>query len=666
MMGLHCRTIACRLCAALLSLNLFAASAHAEFIWGINGHPLNAYSGVSPQQQLDYVKDLGLNSYRVNISEVSQIEALREVVELAKTRSITILPVITPSFDLSQGVASDLEKQSYDLAYAIITAFKGEIAVWELGNEMENFAIIKPCERRDDGAIYNCSFGPAGGKSALDYYGPRWEKVSAVLKGLSNGSRAADPKIRRAIGTAGWGHTGAFERIEKDGIGWEISVWHQYGLDPEWAFQVLAGYKRPIWVTEFNHPLGSQKSDKAQSVGLTGLVARLRQLRRAYNVEAAFIYQLMDESYFAPDYEAHMGLVQLVKDETGHWTPGPLKPAYDAVKEAIAQDVTRGVGPVASVVAEQAAALEKTPEIVHVARNCKLEEPGEGKEFDASSVIAYSYCLTLGRDPDGLGMRSWIERLRDRTTVGTILVELMHSDEFSQTHDLATASNAEYIAFLNRLLLDKTLTAAQRNQELEVFEKTPLSRADYQRQLIASADFRSRHALLFRPLPAFVELPPVRPEVRKSCSAHLTKETDVKRQAQINYCYCLILGRNADPIGLQGWLESFSKGLTISAFLQSLLQSAEFDGKYSTARLSNGDYVTLMYRLLLERDPSGDERASYLKPLDTGRTSRADVSKSFITSDEFRSKQKDLFASESNSAAQSGGKGAETANDRTP
>lgn len=665
-MGQHCTTFIFRLCAALLSLSIPSTFARAEFVWGINGHPLNAYSGVSAEQQLDYVKDLGLDSYRVNISETGQIAALREIVELAKAKDITILPVITPPYDLAQEAAADLEKKSYDLAYTIITAFKGEIAVWELGNEMENFAIIKPCERRDDGAIYNCSFGPAGGKSPLDYYGPRWEKVSAVLKGLSNGSRAADPKIRRAIGTAGWGHTGAFERIEKDGIGWEISVWHQYGLDPEWAFQILAGYKRPIWVTEFNHPLGSQKGDKAQSVGLAGLVARLRQLRRAYNVEAAFIYQLMDESYFAPDYEAHMGLVQLIKDETGHWKSGGPKPAYDAVKQAIAQDVTRGVGPAASLPVERAAVPETAVDTTPVTRNCKLEEPAAGKELDASYVIAYAYCLTLGRDPDGLGMRSWIERLRDRTTVGTILVELMHSDEFSQTHDLATASNVEYISFLNRLLLDKTLSAAQRAQELEAFERTPLSRADYQRQLIASAEFKSRHALLFRPLPAFAELPPVRPEVRKACSAHLTKEAEIKRPAQIGYSYCLILGRNADPIGLQGWLESFSKGLTVSAFLQSLVQSAEFEGKYSTTRLSNGDYVTLLYRLLLERDPSGDERASYLKPLDTGRISRADVSKSFLTSDEFRGKQKDLFAAERNSAAQSEGKSAETANDRTP
>lgn len=663
MMRQHVKVFLSSLCAAYIFV---ASAAKAEFIWGINGHPLNAYSGVSAEEQLDYVKDLGLTSYRVNISETGQIDELRRVVDLAKERGLTILPVITPPFDLSAETPADLEKKSYDLAMTIVSAFKDEIAVWELGNEMENFAIIKPCERRDDGAIYNCGFGPAGGKSPLDYYGPRWQKVSAVLKGLSNGSRAADPKIRRAIGTAGWGHTGAFERIEKDGIGWEISVWHQYGLDPEWAFQILAGYKRPIWVTEFNHPLGSQKSDKVQSAGLASLVARLRQLRRSYNVEAAFIYQLMDESYFAPDFEANMGLVHLVRDKAGQWKSGGPKPAYHAAKDAIAQDVTRGVLSAANPAPDVTPPPQEPSAQTPINRNCTLKDLDAGAEPNASHVISYAYCLTLGREPDGHGMRSWLQRLRDRTTVATILVELMHSDEFTQNHELSTASNVDYVAFLNHLLLDQTLTAAQRAQEQDALEKTPLSRAEYQRRLIGSAEFKARHAALFRPLPDLPELPPARPEVRKACAAHLAKETDIKRQAQIDYGYCLILGRNADPIGLQGWAESFAKGLTVSGFLQSLLQSAEFESKYSTPRLGNGDYVTLMYRLLLERDPSGDERDSYLAPLDTGRISRADVSKSFVTSDEFRAKQQTLFAADRNSAAQTGGKSGSEPGDRTP
>ena len=57
-------------------------------------------------------------------------------------------------------------------------------------------------------------------------YESRWEKVSAVLRGLSGGTISVDPTIRKAMGTAGWGNAGAFARMHKDGIRWDISVWH--------------------------------------------------------------------------------------------------------------------------------------------------------------------------------------------------------------------------------------------------------------------------------------------------------------------------------------------------------------------------------------------------------------------------------------------------------
>ena len=46
----------------------------------------------------------------------------------------------------------DLYSKSYSLAVSLASQFKDEIRVWELGNEMENYAIIKPCEMRDDGS----------------------------------------------------------------------------------------------------------------------------------------------------------------------------------------------------------------------------------------------------------------------------------------------------------------------------------------------------------------------------------------------------------------------------------------------------------------------------------------------------------------------------------
>jgi hypothetical protein len=123
--------------------------------------------------------------------------------------------------------------------------------------------------------------------------------------------------------------------MQQDGIRWDISVWHLYGDDPEWAFKTLAEFKRPIWVTEFNNPYGSQRSEQQQAEGLAQAMTRLRSLQRRYDIEAAHIYELMDEPYWAPSFEAFMGLVRLVREGEQGWTAGNPKPAYHAVKQLI-------------------------------------------------------------------------------------------------------------------------------------------------------------------------------------------------------------------------------------------------------------------------------------------------------------------------------------------
>lgn len=635
------------LVAPLLLACLFAASpAKADFVWGINGHPLNAYPGITTEQQLDYIKDLGLTSYRVNILTTDQIPAMRQLHDAAKSRGIELLPVITPAFDLAVMQPQELRQQSYDLAFAIVSAFKGQIAVWELGNELESFAIIKACERRDDGSIYNCTFGPAGGKSSLDYFGPRWEKVSAVLRGLSEGSRAADPTIRRAIGTAGWGHTGAFERLEKDGIAYEISVWHQYGPDPEWGFKALAAYRRPIWLTEFNHPLGSQKSASEQATGLAAMISRLRQLRHMYNVEAAFIYQLMDETYWAPDFEGYMGLVELVPGDSGEWKPGEPKPAYQAVKSAIAQDASRGGMAASQAPSPSLPASHPAP----IERNCALEDdPAEAARDPVRNVLEYAYCLTLARHADGYGIQSWTNRLRDGTTLATVLVELMHSDEFAEAHGIAKMSNSDYVDFLSKLLLNRPLQPEERNTAVHDIEVVPMSRADYQRRILNSDEFRSLHKVFTRPLPRLAPLADAKPEVRQLCI--LKPPEPGKHSSQIEYSYCLVLGRDADAAGLKGWSDSMAKGLTIDGLVLALIDSDEFRDKYQTPRLDNSDFVTLLYRLLLNRDPSPPERDSYVAELATGRLDRKKITESFVSSDEFHTKQSVLFVADGSSKA---------------
>ncbi|ASP62213.1 DUF4214 domain-containing protein (plasmid) [Sinorhizobium meliloti WSM1022] len=424
-----------RLAIGTLCLLTTAASGFADILWGVNGHPITAYPGIGIEQQLNYLEDLGMKSYRVNISDAVRVRDLAALVKEGKARGIEILPVITPgNIDLDKDSVGKLYEKAHRLAVTLGSQFKADIRVWELGNEMENYAIIKACEKRDDGSQYPCEWGPAGGVGPLDYYGPRWAKVSAVLRGLSDGMTAVDPQIRKAVGTAGWGHVGAFERMKQDGIDWDISVWHMYGEDPEWAFKELARYGHPIWVTEFNNPLGSQRSDEQQADGLRQAMMRLRELHLKYSVEAAHVYELLDETYWAPNFEAYMGLVKLIETSDGGWATGEPKSAYAAAREVI---------------------LGKRP-VVRPKRDCEISEVRASEPLSVRQG-RFAYCLVLGHRKDAGAIARWAEALENgQTNVTEMMLTLMQSDEFNRRYATFGLTDRPFISFLYLLLMDRS------------------------------------------------------------------------------------------------------------------------------------------------------------------------------------------------------------------
>jgi hypothetical protein len=120
-------------------------------VWGVNGHPFVSYPDVTFERQLDFLVDLGMRSYRVDVTSLDHANALGRLVELARPRSIDILPILIPPNNL-EDPADKLYAQSREFARLFVGRFKS-IRVWELSNELENYAIIKACEMQDDGVI---------------------------------------------------------------------------------------------------------------------------------------------------------------------------------------------------------------------------------------------------------------------------------------------------------------------------------------------------------------------------------------------------------------------------------------------------------------------------------------------------------------------------------
>lgn len=461
------RTILAATCFLAMTL-----SCRGDILWGVNGHPIVSYPGIPFDEQIDLIDDLGMKSYRVNISFAKEAPKLGALVEEAKLRGIDILPILTPG---NTDLDNDSVEQLYDKAYAFArdlgSQFKDDIRVWELGNEMENYAIIQPCEQRDDGTQYPCEWGPAGGVGALEYYGPRWAKVSAVLKGLSDGMISVDPTIRKAMGTAGWGHVGAFKRMEQDGIEWDISVWHMYGEDPEWALEILAGYGKPIWITEFNNPYDSDRSAQEHAEELTRTMARLRELQEPYDLQAAHFYELLDELYWAPSSEAYLGLLHLEPLPEGGWKIGEPKPAYFAVREAIGGE-------------------RPTP---RPERDCDLAGI-QGIDPVPLRQASFASCLILGDEGDSETVGQWAAALESgETSVPDLLVRLMRSDEFSDLYFTRGLDDRAYINFVYRLLVGRDADGGGLESYARQLGKGAMSRDSVAFGIITSSEFQEKY-----------------------------------------------------------------------------------------------------------------------------------------------------------------------------
>ncbi len=466
--------------SALLGIGVLAAAAAparveaGDILWGANGHPFVAYPGVPFTQQLDLLTALGAKSYRVNVTSLDQVPALADLVALARNRGLQILPLLAPPVDLANETEQVIYAKSFNFAVTIAARFKGDIKVWELGNELENYALLKPCETQDDGKVYPCSMGIAGGMTMMEYVGARWKKVSAVLKGLSDGIVSVDPQLKKAIGTAGWGHMGVFDRLLVDGVAWDLTVWHAYREETDEVFARLASYGKPIWITEINHPYGSHKDGPVgQADGLRSMIKALRRQQAKFNIEAVFFYELLDEPYWS-DFEGQMGLVTQNKTNSG-WAVGERKPAFDVVRQTIKA-------------VDGAAA--------HGCDAQKFKVAG----VTSASKVGYAFCLVFHHEPDGQGLLDYAQELDRGRDVLDLVKGLAESDWFTELHAPASRDDAEYVGWVHELLLGAQPPAAVLEAQVGALKGGQIDRRGVVAEVIKSTDFKKRHMLLFAPI----------------------------------------------------------------------------------------------------------------------------------------------------------------------
>lgn len=246
------------------------------------------------------------------------------------------------------------------------------------------------------------------------------------------------------------------------------------------------------------------------------------------------------------------------------------------------------------------------------------ERPAE--ESAKAAAIYRLYQATLDRAPDRDGHASWTKRFED----GDITLEgaangFIKSPEFKATYGNAT--NEEFVNLLYRNVLDRSADAkglARWTGDLE----NGKSRAEVVLGFSQSPEFAQKMSL---PAMAFgVE------------GMRMSWTDDVYR------LYGATLGREPDQTGLGNWTKQIAEGMSFSKMVEGFTGSAEFKARYGD-KLSDGAFVTLLYKNVLNRDPDQTGYQAWTTALGDGSKSRPEVVEAFAQSTENRKVTADAF-----------------------
>jgi len=314
---------------------------------GVTGHPLTqpAYSdsnGVSFDDQLAQVQRLGATWYRFDVGTGVDFTKMDQLVKKAQAHQVQLLPVIIPPIDRVHDNPSTAYRKSYDGAVNIVSHYKSSIHVWELANE-EDIRTLQ---------------GAASGDKITDYDPQKYALVREMLRGLANGVRAADGSARRMINFGGWLHTGFFQRLEDDGVPYDIVGIHWYQEMGEITcpgqsypcpaklqhFNVVQRLQtithgKPMWITETNYrPLASNSVEaniSRKQEYLVPTVERYLKSPALYPFQVVMIYELLDEPYHANVAEQQYGFFSVTHRPDGGYAMGRAKPTYQSVQRLV-------------------------------------------------------------------------------------------------------------------------------------------------------------------------------------------------------------------------------------------------------------------------------------------------------------------------------------------
>ncbi|UWR22023.1 DUF4214 domain-containing protein [Sulfitobacter sp. S190] len=243
--------------------------------------------------------------------------------------------------------------------------------------------------------------------------------------------------------------------------------------------------------------------------------------------------------------------------------------------------------------------------------------------FDTAAAQLYRlYQATLGREPDVVGLRDWVDQLtsgdRDLIDLAGLITA---SPEFSNRY--GPLDTGEFVSLLYNNVLGREPDAAGFAGWTQALDSGQASRADIVLGMAQSPEFIQKTEI--------DAMGVSEPLLQASFS------DDVFR------LYQATLGRAPDAAGFDGWSGKLAEGMAMGDAVAGFTGSREFQQTYSDT--TDAEFVTLLYQNVLDRSPDAQGLDGWTARLASDSWSREAVVEAFSQSLEFiRESADDLAA----------------------
>jgi hypothetical protein len=205
-----------------------------------------------------------------------------------------------------------------------------------------------------------------------------------------------------------------------------------------------------------------------------------------------------------------------------------------------------------------------------------------------TDFVTRLYQQVLNRAPEPGGVAGWVQKIQQDGSVVPTVLAFFHSQEFLGRN----TSNQQFLTILYHTFLNRDPDQAGFNAFLSDLQSGLRTRDNLFDIFLDSAEFAG--------LASF--LPPLDPVT-----------------AFVTNLYVRILGRGPDLPGQQGFVAQLQQSRTVLPTVLNFLHSPEFLNRNT----SNTEYVTVLYRVLLNRVPDAPGLAVWVALLNNGTATRS-------------------------------------------